>query len=47
MNLAADVDDTESGRIGEAIVEHALSIDGLGVLPGGEYPSWSTRRRPS
>jgi putative drug exporter of the RND superfamily len=37
VNLAADVDDTESGRIGEAIVEHAPSIDGLEVLPGGEY----------
>ena len=37
VNLAADVDDTESGRIGEAIVEHAPSIDGLEVLPGGQY----------
>ncbi len=37
VNMAADVDDTESGRIGEAIVEHAPPIEGLEVVPGGEY----------
>jgi RND superfamily putative drug exporter len=37
VNMAADVDDTASGRIGEAIVERAPSIDGLEVVPGGEY----------
>jgi putative drug exporter of the RND superfamily len=37
VNMAADVDDTASGRIGEAIVEHAPSIEGLEVVPGGEY----------
>jgi putative drug exporter of the RND superfamily len=35
VNLAADVDPTESARIGAAIVEHAPEIEGLEVLPGG------------
>jgi putative drug exporter of the RND superfamily len=37
VNLSADVDDTESGRIGELIVEEAPSIEGLEVLAGGQY----------
>jgi putative drug exporter of the RND superfamily len=37
VNLAADVDDTESGRIGQAIVEHAPAIEGLEVAAGGQY----------
>jgi RND superfamily putative drug exporter len=37
VNLAADVDDTESGRIGEAITEHAPAVEGLEVLAGGQY----------
>ena len=37
MNLAADVDDTESGRIGDLIAEEAPAIDGLEVLAGGQY----------
>ncbi|MDH3681374.1 MAG: MMPL family transporter [Acidimicrobiia bacterium] len=37
LNLAADVTDTDSGLIGEAIIEHAPVIDGLEVLPGGQY----------
>ena len=37
VNLSADVDDTESGRIGELIAEHAPQIDGLEVLAGGQY----------
>lgn len=36
VNLAAGTNDTESGRIGEAILERAPSIAGLTVLPGGE-----------
>ncbi len=35
VNLAADVDQTESALLGEAINEHAPEIDGLEVLPGG------------
>jgi RND superfamily putative drug exporter len=35
VNLAADIDLTESALIGEAIAEHAPAIDGLEVLPGG------------
>ena len=35
VNLAADIDLTESALIGEAIVEHAPAIEGLEVLPGG------------
>ncbi|HKA83629.1 MAG TPA: MMPL family transporter [Acidimicrobiales bacterium] len=35
VNLAPDVDLTESARIGEAIAERAPAIDGLEVLPGG------------
>jgi putative drug exporter of the RND superfamily len=37
VNLSADVDDTESARIGELIAEEAPSIDGLQVLAGGQY----------
>lgn len=37
VNLSADVDDTESGRIGEAIKERAPEIDGLEVVAGGQY----------
>jgi RND superfamily putative drug exporter len=37
VNLSADVDDTESGRIGELIADEAPSIDGLEVLAGGQY----------
>jgi RND superfamily putative drug exporter len=37
VNFAADVDDTESGFIGNAIRDNAPAIDGLEVLPGGEY----------
>ncbi len=35
VNLAADIDLTESALIGEAIAEHAPAIEGLDVLPGG------------
>jgi putative drug exporter of the RND superfamily len=35
VNLAADVDDAESARLGEAIIDHAPAIEGLEVLPGG------------
>jgi RND superfamily putative drug exporter len=35
VNLAADIDLTESALIGEAIAEHAPAIEGLEVLPGG------------
>jgi RND superfamily putative drug exporter len=35
VNLASDVDEAESGRLGEAIVEHAPTIEGLEVVPGG------------
>jgi RND superfamily putative drug exporter len=35
VNLAADIDLTESALIGEAIAEHAPVIEGLEVLPGG------------
>lgn len=37
VNLAADVDDTQSGRLGALIAEHAPEIDGLRVLAGGQY----------
>jgi len=37
VNLSADVDDTESGRIGQLIAEEAPSIEGLEVLAGGQY----------
>ena len=37
VNLSADVDDTESARIGELIAEEAPSIEGLQVLAGGQY----------
>jgi RND superfamily putative drug exporter len=37
VNLSADVDDTESGLIGDAIADHAPVIEGLEVLPGGQY----------
>jgi RND superfamily putative drug exporter len=35
VNLASDIDLTESALIGEAIAEHAPAIEGLEVLPGG------------
>jgi putative drug exporter of the RND superfamily len=35
VNLAADIDLTESARIGEAIADRAPAIEGLEVLPGG------------
>jgi putative drug exporter of the RND superfamily len=35
VNLAPDIDMTESALIGEAIAAHAPAIDGLEVLPGG------------
>jgi RND superfamily putative drug exporter len=35
VNLAADVDLTESALIGDAIAEQAPAIEGLEVLPGG------------
>jgi putative drug exporter of the RND superfamily len=35
VNLASDIDLTESALIGEAIAEHAPAIAGLEVLPGG------------
>ncbi len=37
VNLAADVDDTAAGLIGEAIMENAPAVDGLEVLAGGQY----------
>ncbi len=39
VNLAASVDDTESGLLGEAITALAPDIEGLVVLPGGQYLS--------
>jgi RND superfamily putative drug exporter len=35
VNLTADVDLAESARLGEAIVEHAPTVEGLEVVPGG------------
>ncbi len=35
VNLAADVEFSESALIGQAIIDHAPTIDGLEVLPGG------------
>jgi putative drug exporter of the RND superfamily len=37
VNLAADVGDTASGLIGDAIRDHAPAMTGLEVLPGGQY----------
>ncbi len=37
VNLSAAVDDTESGLLGQAITDNAPRIDGLRVLPGGQY----------
>jgi RND superfamily putative drug exporter len=37
VNLSAGVHDTESGLIGQAISAHAPAIEGLEVLPGGQY----------
>ncbi|MBL8774416.1 MAG: MMPL family transporter [Acidimicrobiales bacterium] len=37
VHLSADIDDTESARIGELIAEEAPSIEGLEVLAGGQY----------
>ena len=39
VNLSAEVDDTESGLLGKAITEHAPDMNGLQVLPGGQYLS--------
>lgn len=36
VNLSADLDDTESARIGQLIAEEAPSIEGLEVLVGGQ-----------
>ena len=37
VNLSSAVDDTESGLLGQAITQHAPAIEGLEVLPGGQY----------
>jgi len=37
VNLSAAVDDTESGLLGQAIIDRAPTIDGLEVLTGGQY----------
>lgn len=37
VNLSADVDDTESGLLGQAITDNAPDVDGLEVLPGSQY----------
>jgi len=37
VNLSSEVDDTESGLLGQAITERVPDIDGLRVLPGGRY----------
>ena len=37
VNLGPDVDDVESGRIGELVAEEAPEVDGLEVLAGGQY----------
>jgi putative drug exporter of the RND superfamily len=37
VNLAADVDTVESGRIGELIAEHAPEVAGLEVFAGGQH----------
>ncbi|MCC5953633.1 MAG: MMPL family transporter [Acidimicrobiia bacterium] len=37
VNLAGDVDDTRSARIGALIADHAPAIEGLEVLVGGQY----------
>ncbi|HVL04082.1 MAG TPA: MMPL family transporter, partial [Acidimicrobiales bacterium] len=37
VNLSAAVDDTASGLLGQAISSHAPALDGLEVLPGGQY----------
>lgn len=37
VNLATEVDDTVSGRIGRLIAEHAPEMDGLEVFVGGQY----------
>ena len=37
VHLSAEVDDTESARIGELIAEEAPQIEGLTVLAGGQY----------
>jgi RND superfamily putative drug exporter len=37
VHLRADVDDTESARIGGLITDEAPSIEGLEVLAGGQY----------
>jgi putative drug exporter of the RND superfamily len=37
VNLSAAVDDSESGLIGQAITANAPAVEGLEVLPGGQY----------
>jgi RND superfamily putative drug exporter len=37
VNLSAAVDDTASGLLGQAISQNAPVIEGLEVLPGGQY----------
>jgi len=37
LNLGSDVTDTQSGALGEAIVENAPAVAGLEVYPGGQY----------
>ncbi len=37
VNLDAEVDDTESGLLGQAIADNAPELDGLEVLAGGQY----------
>jgi RND superfamily putative drug exporter len=37
VNLSADVDDTESGKIGDLIAAQAPQVEGLEVLVGGEH----------
>ena len=39
VNLDSSVDDTESGLIGKAILDSAPTIEGLEVVPGGQYLS--------
>jgi RND superfamily putative drug exporter len=37
VNLSGDVDETESGLLGEAIRDHAPDVEGLEVQVGGQY----------
>jgi putative drug exporter of the RND superfamily len=36
VNLSADVDDTESGLLGEAIGDYSVAVDGVEVFAGGQ-----------